>query len=253
MATLFEYNTIVSTSFNRQYLAQTFTPQDTHYITSIVLQLQRWNPGGDMDNALVINIEETTDGLPNGTVLTSNSSIMPADIAANPNWSSVEVAFAVNVTLYADTMYAITLEVPDYVLGNIANWKVIYWRINQPSSVDAYTGGIAYEKVGDDWVLHTSGTVGKRHLHDFWFQDWGEAGTAPPSDLQSFIPDRPDAYDPDLFWVPGLWAWDGDVGDYVFTDGAWAEYGALIAIGGGRYNQQLVAVGHNCVYFEEYS
>ena len=70
--------------------------------------------------------------------------------------------------------------------------------------------------------------------------------TISPPEL--IVPARPDDYDEDLIWVPG--EWDGD--DY--TPPAWDDIpGNYAAAGGGRYNQNLVAVGHNLVYYEEFS
>lgn len=49
---------------------------------------------------------------------------------------------------------------------------------------------------------------------------------------------RPYDYNPDYSW-----AWDVDHYDWIDA--------TLVAVGGGRYKQQLVAVGHGVIYFEE--
>lgn len=53
---------------------------------------------------------------------------------------------------------------------------------------------------------------------------------APPT----FPAARPGDYDPDKGW-----------------NGAWVDLNALTTLGGGRYNQQLVVLGHRAIYFQE--
>jgi hypothetical protein len=91
---------------------------------------------------------------------------------------------------------------------------------------------------------------------DAWNQ-WGETQgdewslvlklLGEPDDLVIHPPVRPDVYDPDFIWVPG--EWDGD--DY--TPPAWGSPGdsVYISTGGGRWQQQLVAIGNNLVYIED--
>ena len=69
----------------------------------------------------------------------------------------------------------------------------------------------------------------------------------PDADLPDFPADRPDDYAPDDFWIPG--EWDGD----TYTPPEWAgpTPGRYFATGGGRWGQQLVAVGHGLIYYEE--
>ena len=59
--------------------------------------------------------------------------------------------------------------------------------------------------------------------------------------------DRPDAYDPDDFWLPDYWE-----GGQHFPP-QWGQPGdsKYFATGGGRWGQQLVAVGKDRVYYEE--
>ena len=58
--------------------------------------------------------------------------------------------------------------------------------------------------------------------------------SAPPDDLATFPIARPADYDPNLYWQPVTWEW-GEV---------------PVATGGGRWGQQLVAMGNGKVYYE---
>lgn len=77
----------------------------------------------------------------------------------------------------------------------------------------------------------------------------GDAPAIPPDDLMAFPMDRPDDYDADAVWVPGLWV--GGIGG-TYTPPAWGAYedGELVVAGGGRWNKQMIALGHNVIYFE---
>lgn len=63
-----------------------------------------------------------------------------------------------------------------------------------------------------------------------------------------------DAEPTPTIWTPtGLARPDSFDEDYIFIDGQWQEVaGQLVSAGGGRYNQQLVIVGQNKIFFEEY-
>jgi hypothetical protein len=80
-------------------------------------------------------------------------------------------------------------------------------------------------------------------------QGWGDLVNASGIPfLPEFPIDRPDDYAPDTFWIPG--EWDGP--DY--TDPEWSADPIptrYFATGGGRWGQQLVAVGQSRVYYEE--
>jgi hypothetical protein len=70
----------------------------------------------------------------------------------------------------------------------------------------------------------------------------------PITDLPDFPATRPVDYDPDLIWTPDDWT------DDVYTPPEWSEpAGVYVAAGGGRYNQNLIAVAKDLVYYEEFS
>jgi len=83
-------------------------------------------------------------------------------------------------------------------------------------------------------------------------QGWGTlyVPVIPPSPtdaLPTFPPaTRPDGYDPDDYWIPGQW--DGD--DYTPPEFGPPTEGRYFATGGGRWSQQLIAIGHGTVYYE---
>lgn len=70
-----------------------------------------------------------------------------------------------------------------------------------------------------------------------------ELGVGQPYPLQVFPADRPDDYDPDQIWTPS---------EEPYTDPEWQDPGMNYqAAGGGRWGQQLVAVGKGLIYYEE--
>jgi len=105
-------------------------------------------------------------------------------------------------------------------------------------------------EVDDEYKLlwaHASVDVTITETETFDITIVAPSWVAPPTDLISFPPDRADDYDDDAIWVPGLWSGG------VYTPPAWGGYedGELIVAGGGRWNKQMIALGHNAVYFEE--
>lgn len=61
----------------------------------------------------------------------------------------------------------------------------------------------------------------------------------------TFPPERPPDYDEEEVWEP-------DPTDPPVDDaGYWTDPSALTALGGGRYNKQLVVLGHKKIYFGE--
>jgi len=86
--------------------------------------------------------------------------------------------------------------------------------------------------------------------NDVIFRNFGTTvvifGPNNPSPLQIFPLTRPGAYDPDLIWVPGEWT---DPNTYVSPE--WGGPSRYFATGGGKWGQQLVAVGNGKVYYTE--
>jgi hypothetical protein len=86
------------------------------------------------------------------------------------------------------------------------------------------------------WRVDTYDTsTGKTTTGDTWSFTVEEIPTTTDSD-----DGRPDDYDPDLVYgyYDGEYQW---FGNYECPD--------VFASGGGRYGRQLVAIGHNCIYF----
>jgi len=88
-----------------------------------------------------------------------------------------------------------------------------------------------------------------------WGTTWGAVWSflydpdyvAPPPDLPTFPPDRPDDYDPDLIWTPPTSPIPGN-------PNTWEEPGLPYqTTGGGRWGRNLVVAGHGLVYYEDYT
>ena len=131
MATLYENSTWVwdgqirNVYGNTFWYAQTFTPQTTHDITSVILFLARAGSPG----IITVSIRETSDGKPSGEDLcsgTTDGDTLPAGGWPTPAPEEREITFSVNPTLNANTKYAIVVRV---LSGDSSNkvWWAAWW------------------------------------------------------------------------------------------------------------------------------
>lgn len=134
------------------WIAQTFTPRETHQLTKVVLKLSRVGASQGYAN---LSILLTSGNKPTGSYLASkliDSSNIPTD-------SFVEVTFTFDtqITLDAGTMYAIVLRYP----GDGSNY--IKW---QTTNSDVYSGGTLLDSSnwGASWTIRST---------DCYFSEWG--------------------------------------------------------------------------------
>ena len=148
--------------------AQTFVAGVGGPLTSVVLNLTK--PG--MPNAdVTVAIEETTGGLPNGTVLAST--VIPEADVPSTSTALTEVAFTSPATVVVGTTYAITVA--------SAATTSTYWVGTVLSST--YLDGEALSRVtaGPPWYYNGS---------DFYFIAYvttsSAGGDAPPDIIEQF-------------------------------------------------------------------
>lgn len=151
---------------NTWWFAQTFTPQTTHDITSVILSLARVGSPG----TITVSIRATTLDKPSGADLcsgTTDGDTLPAGGYPTPAPEEREITFGTNPTLTAGTKYAIVVRASS---GNSSN-KV--WWSATTSSVYADGDQCRSGNVGVSWTLYAT--------RELWFEEYGEA---PVVDIQ---------------------------------------------------------------------
>ncbi|GAI99351.1 unnamed protein product [marine sediment metagenome] len=140
-------------------MAQTFTPEIRHSITQVGMRLQK---KGTPPATYRVTIEETTDHLPNGTVLAQ------ADFATVSISSTVSAMILVELdspcTVEIDTEYALHL----YPLTNGDFNNTLMW-FEKPDT-NPYPRGEACERLNLPWAALVDA--------DFGFEEWGEPAPA---------------------------------------------------------------------------
>jgi len=135
--------------------AQTFTVGATgHPVTSIKVKLYRYGSPGTG----TISIRATSSGLPTGSDLTSTS-VAGNSLTTDPAGAWYEYSVT-EITLTANTKYAIVLRFPS---GNTSNW--VRWRADYSGS--PYTNGDDPFSInsGVSWTADT--------VTDMMFEIWG--------------------------------------------------------------------------------
>lgn len=137
------------------WLAQTFTPQTTHIITSVKLLLYRVGSPG----TVTVSIRATLVGDPAGPDLcagTTSGNTLPT--AAPYEWR--EIALGEELFLEAGMKYAIVVRC---LASDLAN--MLSWRVDKTSP--AYAGGevVISANSGGSWT--------KAPTYDFMFEEWG--------------------------------------------------------------------------------
>jgi hypothetical protein len=220
----------VPISFNqyRKFTAQTFTASDTYELDSVKLRLGLGTGDGELKCTI-----ETVDGngKPSGSSIASKS-ISGSSVTVSEEW--IEFSFANAPTLTSGVKYAIVLEITD---EPVPQTKTVNWFYNEAG----YSGGGLFWAINILWPNRPSAG----EWNDLWpsrdliFEVYGVVG----SDPAPFPTPRPADYEPDQVWDP-----KGGVGG---TGGWTFDLSDLTTLGGGRYNQQLVVLGHKKIYFQE--
>jgi len=208
--------------------AMTFTPETTHIIQRVKLYLSRYDDGDGTDGTISLKIT-TTSGLNpvNSNVLTGGS-IAVFDIANAENvysWKTFDLSPSVKLT--AGTTYAIVLYSDIYTTWGTPDVKWTIWR--RADFANYYDDGWTRGGVG----IWPDTTWPEGSFQDVLFSEWGisvvNEGVWPPARGEVSVEG---VYDPDTSWDGSDWATDPDM---------------LLRWGG--YTTQIIAVGHNKVFF----
>ena len=149
---------------NTFWYAQTFTPQVTHAITSVILALGR--PSGDSPGIVTVSIRATEAGGPNigkptGDDLcsgTTDGDTVNELTGLEDDPTEREITFGTNPTLVAGTKYAIVVRALD---GGTSD--KLYW-LAATSSVYA-DGDQCHSSGGIAWTLYDD--------RELWFKEYG--------------------------------------------------------------------------------
>ncbi len=140
-----------------RYVAQTFTPDESHEVTKVYLLLSRST--GDPENPTVVTVsikELDEDGYPTGDDLASGT-ILRKDLSELiARWE--KVTFGPGTILDAGTKYAIVLTTDDWTAR---------WHYHADGDYD--DGNYLEKDVGEDWIAYED--------RDFLFEVWGKVVT----------------------------------------------------------------------------
>lgn len=151
------------------WYAQTFTPQTTHDITSVILALGR--PTGDTPGTVTVTIREVEDEGPNigkpkfGTDYdlcsgTTNGNTVNELTGLEDDPTEREITFGTNPTLTADVKYAIVVRAPSGTAFN-----KLYWLA---ATTSTYADGdqCHSDDAGEaTWTLYDD--------RELWFKEYG--------------------------------------------------------------------------------
>ena len=141
------------------WYAQTFTPQTSHTVTSVKLEIYRVGSPGE----IIVSIRATTADVPSGDDLCSGATdgdTLTTDTGGE--WR--EITLGAGTALTASTKYAIVVR----CLGGDGSTKYIPWRVDTSSG--AYTRGNFCNS-------STSGVIwAETDGYDFMFEEWGGSG-----------------------------------------------------------------------------
>ncbi len=227
-------------NFRLDIVHQTFTPQISHTITSVRLFLRK------TDNTQVslwsIGIRATDgNGTPTGSVLAGFfENPIIADTAFD--WQWIEFTLSSGLALTAGVTYSIGFTVQLSGAAKTLQWARRATNVYPRGQIWHFVWRFPPETPNWPNGEYEDGIAEGDHL----FQEWGIGTRPPPDEMPSFPDERPDAYDPDLIWVPGEWT---DPDTYVPPE--WGEPSRYFATGGGQWGQQLVVVGNGKVYYSE--
>jgi hypothetical protein len=160
--------------YSAVWLGQTFTPQTSHDLTKVVLYGYRYgNPSGNF----IVSIKNTDiDGKPAGEDLVSKN-MTAMDISEEE--VEIEILFDTQISLGADTKYAIVCRCPD---GDIDNGIVTCFLMEEKEEYPRGSCTISYD-IGETWEIHEE--------LDLWFEEWGYEEVASPSMNDALIPFLP--------------------------------------------------------------
>jgi len=226
---------LYSSGWNGRWLqaSQTFTASGYYEITSVKVLVSRDSEGSSLGNFKLAIQSVDENGRPSGEEIVSDILDFTSLPISPSTW--VEFEFFSNPTLSRGTKYAIVMSAdgdPIFAQHRWATWDRSTDGYPDGSSFVAADTSLPQDPSGDDW---------EDRALDMIFEVYGITAEG----FTPFPTSRPDDYVPDDVWDPK--ADDGEGGKGAWTDLPWD----LVTLGGGRYNQQIVVLGHRKIYFQE--
>ena len=238
------YNFVGNPTFNLARIAYTSVdePADEWYAQTLVplynLNVSKLGlstlclPGTNVTGTVTLSIRAINDANePIGSDMRYGSAAIEFGAPQVPTWQDVELN--ANYIFLAGYTYCIVAHIQ-------------LSAIPMPSTVGVgtynYANGSLFSSVdGESWSSYGS--------YDMVVGLYGSVYVPPspsePADITDFPTTRPDGYDPDLIWTPDDWT------DDVYTPSEWDEpAGNYTVAGGGRWGQNLIAVGKDLIYYE---
>ena len=227
--------TVRSVYGNTNWFAQTFTPQVTHNITSVILSLGR--PTGDSPGEVTVSIRATVsggadDGKPNGADLCSGTTTgndLPELAFPTPAPEEREITFGTNPTLTAGTKYAIVVRALDGSSGDKLYWAAATSSVYSDGDQCGSNGGV-------NWTLYNT--------RELWFEEYGN----PTLPGKPTTPNPADsASDVTLHDTTGTWVSGGNTDSYNIYYGTLSGFLELVEEGVTDLSSVLVE-GNFSVY-----
>jgi hypothetical protein len=177
----FEYNNEwndFDIAYGINWFSQTFTPQISHKLSKVVLYGFRiGEPIGDF----IVSIRKTDgEGKPTGGDLVVKS-VLASSIQTEEG--EIEIVFDTQISLDANTKYAIVCRYPD---GSPTNQIALTFSSENPYPQG---NGAGSDNSGEAWIIKD---------YDFWFEEWGyrevalpprrKPASAPPEELMTWFP-----------------------------------------------------------------
>ena len=213
-----------------RWYAQTFTPQTTHDITSVILSLGR--PSGDSPGEITVSIKATVSEKPSGDDLCSGTTTgndLPELGYPTPAPEEREITFGTNPTLDAGTKYAIVVKALD---GGSSD--KVYW-LAATSSVYADGDQCYTSDGGTGWTLYDD--------RELWFEEYGDLSL--PGKPTTPTPAN-DASDITLHDTTGTWVSGGNTDSYRVLYGTLS--GFLSEVGTTSDLSMVLVEGNFSVY-----
>jgi len=229
-------------------LSQSFTAIENYELK--VSQLRLFRTGVDDPNYQVILYAADANGYPTGAALMKKTLSGGNSLE---EWRDIiwTTAVGAGYELQKGNVYCIVLKYETIPL----EWTHYrqYWKYGSGYSGGSMSAYLLSDLPDSGWgkTYPFGGIWGGTHLtgSDFIFRNFGDPEIVVsynPDDLITFPPTRPDAYDPDLSWLPGDWT------DDVYTSPKWGTSSDYVATGGGRWGQNLVVAGNKKIYYEAF-
>jgi hypothetical protein len=218
-----------------------FTPYNADWwFQSIEFYLGKWILGASSIQ-IVCKLYQCVSQIPFVELATSTTEKTPSQLSGSGTQfaqGAWETFVFQPIRLSKDVTYAVTLQCDTSWLDATKD-RAYWWAFsaNTTNFSPSYgTGAVNFNTYLNGWTAALNG---------YHYRLNGvPLGVSQPDPLPGFPSSRPTDYDPDQIWTPS---------EESYTEPEWQDPGFsnYQAAGGGRWGQQLVAVGKGLVYYEQ--